>query len=431
MAPISTVSENWSELPIRQRGLFLNDHFFRDSREHFQEALDKVLHDWEDQELSNWQHSSKLSNWDEDIVSDRLKRYRTLSKKHTLNDVQVLNEINGEHQYKIIIDVREFMQGSLKTSVIGERELLVEGSIEETKFGVRGKRTFEKRFLVPSEAILSDTTSALSSDGILTIISPKKIIDDSLPIYRKGKYFSDTSFKDVHGDFNMAIQDVLKRWNETSEDDLESYRNLRRRTLREDNQAITEKENHQIYKIVIDVHDFVTDGEVIVKVVNDRYLEVEGCIDVEEEETKSKKSFKRRFILPKSTDIENISSLLSSDGVLTITSPKKGGDIDFKETIIPIKLQKLLKKESSDSTLKTETDNHFTANESSSELKSNAESEISNEIKKDVNDEVIIPVTLEGNNDDMEHQDLKTEENSANNESGISHDNVKHINCIN
>lgn len=77
-----------------------------------------------------------------------------------------------------------------------------------------------------------------------------------------------------------------------------------------------------IYQIVIDVHDFVTDGEVNVKVVNDKYLEVEGCIDKKEEKNISKNNFKRRFTLPKNIDIQSISSLLSSDGVLTITSPK-------------------------------------------------------------------------------------------------------------
>merc|ERR1712106_1229654 len=80
----------------------------------------------------------------------------------------------------IIIDVREFMQGCLKSSIVGERELLVEGSIEEITSGVKGKRTFEKKFLLPSEAILSETTSALSSDGVLTIISPKKMVENKI-----------------------------------------------------------------------------------------------------------------------------------------------------------------------------------------------------------------------------------------------------------
>lgn len=346
--PSPRIVKDMSELPIRQRGLFLHDDYFQDSREQFRQALDKVLHDWGDQEFLDW-HSSSLTDWDENIFIDQLKRYRSLRKDQNTSDSQAVAEISNEHQHKIIIDVREFMQGCLKLLIVGPHELLVEGSIDETTVGFYGKRTFEKRFLLPSEAIISETTSALSSDGILTIITPHDFKDEFIPISRRGQYYNDTIFKDPHQDFNSAIRNVLKRWNETSDDELASYRNLRHRSLEEDNQAFTEKENFQVYKIVIDVQDFLTDGEVNVKVVNDKYLEVKGCIDKEEDETICQKNFKRRFTLPRNTDIEKISALLSSDGVLTITSPKKIGQSVFKETIIPVKLQNILRNESSDS----------------------------------------------------------------------------------
>ncbi|CAL4099190.1 unnamed protein product, partial [Meganyctiphanes norvegica] len=475
MPPISTVKssamfDDSSELPIRQRGLFLHDHFFQDSREHFQHAMDKVLHDWdEDRELTD-RHRSKLTDWDEDIFSDRLKRYRTLRKDHKKTDSQAITEINEKHQFKIILDVREFMQGCLKTSVVGDQELLVEGSIEETTSGVQGKKTFEKKFKIPSEAIISETTSTLSSDGILTIISPKKVIererkeykneassncqmrrnnkeaknqrhsifsdnfeDEFLPVSRRGNFFSDSSFKDAHQDYNRAVTDVLKRWNENSEDEHLSYRNLRSRALKEENQAITETEDHQIYKIVIDVHDFANDGEVSVKVVNDQYLEVEGCLDQDVETNKCKKTFKRKFTLPRNTDIKNISSLLSSDGVLTITAPKKKEQINVKETIIPVNLEKCLNKESLNKTeLETNTSSlnkqnktqDDAAKECTAEMKCNAESKLTEEIEKNTNNGDIIPVTVDGNDDNTKHQDIKCAQTNASTESGSNQVNI-------
>lgn len=297
MAPISTMTsssiipEVMSDLPIRQRGLFLNDHFFRDSREHFQQALDKVLQDWEVQDISNLQ-SSKLSNWDEHIFTDRLNRYRSLKKDNIKTDSQAVTETSNEHEHKIIIDVREFMHGNLNISIVGDHELLVRGSIEETSASVRGKRTFEKKFMLPSNTIINETTSAMSSDGILTIISPKKIIEkerkenkkedlskhqmdynkqtalnqkhslfaddfmnEFLPISRRGHFFNDSIFKDAHQDYNRAVQDVLDRWNETSNNEFSSYRNLRSQSLKDDNQAITERDNDQEYKIEINEYN--------------------------------------------------------------------------------------------------------------------------------------------------------------------------------
>ncbi|CAL4139379.1 unnamed protein product [Meganyctiphanes norvegica] len=479
MAPVTTVtsskkSEDGSELPIRQRGRFLHDHFFQDSREHFSQAMNKVLNDWEeDNKISDW-HSSRLTDWDENIFSDRLKRYRTLRKDHSQTNEQAVKEINDEHQYKIVLDVREYMQGSLKTSFVGERELLVEGSIEEKTSGVKGKRTFEKRFQLPCEAIISSTKSTLSSDGILTIISPKKVVkkerqeymneassnnqmnqnkktalnqkhsifsdhfrDECLPISRRGHFFSDSIFKDEHEDFNRAVKDVLKRWNEPSEDELVSYRNLRSRSLKEDNQAVTETDNHQFYKIVIDVHGFVNDGEVSIKVVDDKYLEVEGCIDKDEKESKCKKTFKRRFTIPRNTNVKDISSLLSSDGVLSITLPKQGEQTVSKETIIPVKLESSSKKESSGSNLETKTNKSSVNNQNKTEAvaakicmtenKSNSEREMTKEMKKNINNEVIIPVTMDGNDDKMEHQNMKSENKIAETEAGPSQVNIINI----
>ena len=45
----------------------------------------------------------------------------------------------------------------------------------------------------------------------------------------------------------------------------------------------------------------------------------------------SKKSFKRCFYLPGSIDMKNVTSALSSDGVLTILAPKKMSSVQLQQ----------------------------------------------------------------------------------------------------
>lgn len=76
-------------------------------------------------------------------------------------------------------------------------------------------------------------------------------------------------------------------------------------------------------QIVMDVHEF-TDGKVKVRVVGERELVVEGSTEKEEEGNSSisSHSFRRRFSLPRQTDMAAITSVMSSDGILTISAPK-------------------------------------------------------------------------------------------------------------
>lgn len=68
-------------------------------------------------------------------------------------------------------------------------------------------------------------------------------------------------------------------------------------------------------QIVLDVHDFVN-GEMKVKVVGERELAVEGRLADD-------RSFRRCFSLPQNTDMDAITSVMSADGILTITAPQK------------------------------------------------------------------------------------------------------------
>lgn len=69
------------------------------------------------------------------------------------------------------------------------------------------------------------------------------------------------------------------------------------------------------------------------KAVNDRELVVSGHIDKNEDGAKSTKRFLRRFTVPGDIQLDAVTSVMSSDGVLTISAPKKvsvsSGELDM------------------------------------------------------------------------------------------------------
>lgn len=73
----------------------------------------------------------------------------------------------------------------------------------------------------------------------------------------------------------------------------------------------------------MDVQDFTDGGDITVKAVNEKELVVEGHVEKKEGGSKFTKKFLRRFVVPGSIYLESVTSVMSSDGVLTITAPKK------------------------------------------------------------------------------------------------------------
>nr|XP_027233920.1 uncharacterized protein LOC113825303 [Penaeus vannamei] len=163
-----------------------------------------------------------------------------------------------------------------------------------------------------------------------------------LPISRRGSFFQDAFFSDTHKDFDSSVREVLARWSGDDfqakdfrrEDIMDRYRQLRSRNLKEENQAVTVTSDKTSHKIVLDVHDFL-EGDVRVKVLDEEELLVEGHVERKEEGSLSvsSHSFRRYFSLPRHTDMAAITSVLSTDGILTITAPKMKTETT-KENII-------------------------------------------------------------------------------------------------
>lgn len=80
-----------------------------------------------------------------------------------------------------------------------------------------------------------------------------------------------------------------------------------------------------IHQIILDVQDFATGGVITVKIVNEKEVVVEGRIEKKEVTTKR---FCRRFVLSQEIHVETVSCVMSADGVLVITAPRKVSDFN-------------------------------------------------------------------------------------------------------
>nr|XP_045610251.1 uncharacterized protein LOC123765552 [Procambarus clarkii] len=163
----------------------------------------------------------------------------------------------------------------------------------------------------------------------------------TLPITTRGLFFDDSFFQNAWKDFQDAVKEVVSRWGQESStsDYLTCYRNLRTRDLKDENQAVKSSEDEFNYKFVVDVQDFTDGGEITVKAVNEKELVVEGHVEKKEGGSKFTKKFLRRFVVPGSIYLESVTSVMSSDGVLTITAPKKPETLKIKEVIVPMSVE--------------------------------------------------------------------------------------------
>ncbi|KAG8336242.1 protein lethal(2)essential for life-like [Homalodisca vitripennis] len=88
-------------------------------------------------------------------------------------------------------------------------------------------------------------------------------------------------------------------------------------------------------QVILDVQQFAP-NEITVKTIENTVV-VEGKHEEKQDEHGFiSRHFIRRYMLPRDVEVNNITSSLSSDGVLTITAPKKVKQIESGERSVPI-----------------------------------------------------------------------------------------------
>ena len=79
--------------------------------------------------------------------------------------------------------------------------------------------------------------------------------DRSLTIIKKGDFFSDSFFEDARKPFQEAIRNVLQKSNVTTTqtNEIQSYRDLRQKELKEETQAATTSDDQNQHKVCIEI----------------------------------------------------------------------------------------------------------------------------------------------------------------------------------
>ena len=89
------------------------------------------------------------------------------------------------------------------------------------------------------------------------------------------------------------------------------------------------------FAVTLDVNQFHPE-EINVKVIDNHIIVEAKHEEKEDEHGWISRQFTRKYLVPNQCDIDNVESRLSSDGVLTITAPKKEAKADSNEKVIKI-----------------------------------------------------------------------------------------------
>ncbi|XP_068215508.1 serine-rich adhesin for platelets-like [Palaemon carinicauda] len=149
-----------------------------------------------------------------------------------------------------------------------------------------------------------------------------------LPFTKRGLFFHDSFFHEVHTLFQTAMNKVLMSCtndhNCKNASDIETYHCLRDQNPNFENQAFHAQEDHHSYKVVLDVAN-LSEESIVVYVVDKKQLVIEGQVEKTDTSSSSLQSFKRAFSLPQTTDFIEATATLSSDGVLFVDFSKRIG----------------------------------------------------------------------------------------------------------
>ncbi|XP_063586822.1 uncharacterized protein LOC134764177 [Penaeus indicus] len=392
-------SRSWDViLPISRRGSFFQDSFFSDIHKDFDSSVREVLARWSDEDLKvkdfrrddimnryrqlrsrnlnkgNQAVTVTSDNTNHKIVLDVHDfmcgdvRVKVLDEEELLVEGHVEKKEEGSssvssHSFRRYFSLPQHTDMTTITSVMSadgiltvtapkiKTEMTKENAINHTSASNYHEKVGETRKQTDSEHLSSTRKESCSCDlGFKRTADSSGFHygswDTSLPITRRGGFFQDSFFSGTHRDFDASIRKVLNGWNDADHqladfwddddfhrsDRLGRYRQLRSRNLWSDNQAVTVTSDNISYKILVDMHDFV-DGDVKVKLMGEKELLVEA------QSARSSHTFTRTFSLPESTDITSITSVMSSDGILTITASKKESETQQKTTVIPISVK--------------------------------------------------------------------------------------------
>ncbi|KAJ4433547.1 protein lethal(2)essential for life isoform X2 [Periplaneta americana] len=136
---------------------------------------------------------------------------------------------------------------------------------------------------------------------------------------------------DQHFGLGLRHHDLLHPGSLTRTGYFRPWRNI----TRQDSGSSNITADKDKFQVILDVQQFAP-SEITVKTL-DNTLVVEGKHEEKQDEHGFiSRHFVRRYVLPKEIQVENVVSSLSSDGVLTVTAPKKCLPPACGERVVPI-----------------------------------------------------------------------------------------------
>ncbi|XP_042889737.1 protein lethal(2)essential for life-like [Penaeus japonicus] len=126
-------------------------------RKQFETAIDQVLDLWGETKS----------------MSDLMSSFTHVRERNSQEENQVVAFSEDDQCHKVMLDVQEFKSGDVKVRVEDDKQVVVEGRMEKEEDDFKSMKSFYRRFNFPGKVNLEAVTSAISSDGVLTITAPK------------------------------------------------------------------------------------------------------------------------------------------------------------------------------------------------------------------------------------------------------------------
>ncbi|KAK4317819.1 hypothetical protein Pmani_011143 [Petrolisthes manimaculis] len=471
------------DLPISRRGRFFQDSTFEDTRSDFDKKVKDILNKWGDDDLmseawgddSDRRHTSNLNRYRNLRSSRNLSddnQAVTVTNKDDAHKIvlDVMDFVAGDVKVKVVGELELLVEGRLEAAVDGgsprtfkrnftlpqhtdmeavtsvmsadgiltitapKKKTGVSGSNTGATSGLRDTSTSNKGEHNTTSSSSSTNTNNTTRDENQSRSGQHTASDffRDVPFKKRGRFFDDACFEDTRWDFDKRVKDILSKW---GDDDLMSeawgddsdrrhtsnlnrYRNLRNsRNLSDDNQAVTVTNKDDAHKIVLDVMDFVA-GDVKVKVVGELELLVEGRLEAAVDGG-SPRTFKRNFTLPQHTDMEAVTSVMSADGILTITAPKKAtrGRDEGKESHVNISNKNVSESRASSTSASSVNSKMENVQQEMDKLKNDTKGEVAESIQTaavKINTTVDAPQTTTATTTQQQQQQQQQQESSQN-----------------
>nr|XP_053635478.1 uncharacterized protein LOC128690783 [Cherax quadricarinatus] len=138
---------------------------------------------------------------------DDLTCYRKLRTRDLKDENQAVRSSEDESNYKILLDVYDFLGGEVTAKVVEGKELVVEGRAQRQSGTSLTILSFLRRFPLPDRADLTAIMAVMSSDGVLLIIVPK------LKKYSKDKALNKEACIERHSRMDVDVGRGLREKN--------------------------------------------------------------------------------------------------------------------------------------------------------------------------------------------------------------------------